>query len=117
VLGVERAGDLERAQPRAVWSVGGELLELVQRARGDDLSGAVDVRGGETVRGELREDLVLVAAAAVISPTEWPAPAATTPNASAGCGKSSSRDTMPAATSSDWATAVSRIVSASASVP
>ena len=56
-------------------------------------------------------------AAAVISPTLWPAVAPTTWNASAGCGKSSSAETRPAATSSGWATAVSRIASASAVVP
>ena len=39
------------------------------------------------------------------------------PKASDGCGNSSSRATRPAATSSGCATAVSRIVSASASVP
>ena len=56
-------------------------------------------------------------AAAVISPTLCPAAAPTTWKASAGWGKSSSALTSPAATSSGWATAVSRIVSASASVP
>ena len=58
-----------------------------------------------------------VPAAAVISPTLCPAAAPTAWNASEGCGKISSAATSPAATSSGWATAVSRIVSASASVP
>ena len=39
------------------------------------------------------------------------------PNASAGCGNSSSAATRPVATSSGWAIWVSRMVSASASVP
>ena len=56
-------------------------------------------------------------AAAVSSPTLCPATAPIRPNASAGCGNSSNAASRPAATSSGWATAVSRIVSASASVP
>ena len=56
-------------------------------------------------------------AAAVISPTEWPAATPMNGNASAGCGKSSSAANRPEATSRGWAMAVSRIVSASASVP
>ena len=56
-------------------------------------------------------------AAAVISPTEWPAATPMKGNASAGCGKSSSAASRPEATSSGWAIAVSRMVSASASVP
>ena len=56
-------------------------------------------------------------AAAVISPTEWPAATPMKGNASAGCGNSSSAASRPEATSSGWAMAVSRIVSASASVP
>ena len=55
--------------------------------------------------------------AAAISPTLWPATAPTCSNASAGCGKSSRAATRPVATSSGWAISVSRIVSASASVP
>jgi hypothetical protein len=58
-----------------------------------------------------------VPAAAVISPTLCPAVAPTAWNASDGCGKISSAETRPAATRSGWATAVSRIASASASVP
>ncbi len=56
-------------------------------------------------------------AAAASSPTLWPATAPIRPKASAGCGKSSSAASRPDATSSGCATAVSRIVSASASVP
>ena len=56
-------------------------------------------------------------AAAVSSPTLWPATAPMRANASVGCGKSSSAATRPVATSSGWAISVSRIVSASASVP
>ena len=51
------------------------------------------------------------------SPTLWPATAPILPKASAGCGKSSRAATRPEATSSGWAIGVSRIVSASASVP
>ena len=130
--------------------------ELLQRAGGDDLAGAVDVGRGQAVLARCAaEHLVGVAAedgghagrrdgarrrpspgrargpapsparrrctpapaAAVISPTLCPAPRRRRRNASAGCGKSSSGATRPAATSSGWATAVSRIVSASASVP
>ena len=58
-----------------------------------------------------------VPAAAVSSPTEWPATAPTWRKASAGCGKRARAAAMPEATSSGWAMAVSRIVSASASVP
>ena len=56
-------------------------------------------------------------AAAAISPTLWPATAPIRPKASAGCGNSERAASRPEATSSGWATAVSRIVSASASVP
>ena len=56
-------------------------------------------------------------AAAVISPTECPAATPMKGNASAGWGKSSSAASRPEATSSGWAIAVSRMVSASASVP
>ncbi len=56
-------------------------------------------------------------AAAVISPTECPAATPILGYASAGSGKSSAAASSPAATSSGWAIAVSRIVSASASVP
>ena len=56
-------------------------------------------------------------AAAAISPTLWPATAPIWAKASAGCGNSSSAATRPVATSSGWAIWVSRIVSASASVP
>ncbi len=56
-------------------------------------------------------------AAAVISPTLWPATAPILENASAGCGNSSSAATRPVATSSGWAIWVSRMVSASDSVP
>jgi hypothetical protein len=56
-------------------------------------------------------------AAAVSSPTLWPATAPIRPKASAGCGKSSRAASRPEATSSGCATAVSRIVSASASEP
>ena len=56
-------------------------------------------------------------AAAASSPTLWPATAPILPKASAGCGKSARAETRLDATSSGWATAVSRIVSASASVP
>ena len=43
VLGVEGAGHLQRAQARALGRVGGERCELLERPRGDDLAGAVDV--------------------------------------------------------------------------
>ena len=56
-------------------------------------------------------------AAAVSSPTLCPATAPIFENASAGCGKSSSAATRPVATSNGWAIWVSRMVSASASVP
>ena len=56
-------------------------------------------------------------AAATSSPTLCPATAPTCSNPSAGCGKSSSAASIPVATSSGWATCVSRMVSASASVP
>ena len=49
-------------------------------------------------------------AAAASSPTLWPATAPIWPNASAGCGNSSRAASRPEATSSGWATAVSRIV-------
>ena len=55
-------------------------------------------------------EMTPVPAAAVISPTLCPAAAPTAWNASDGCGKISSAATSPAATSSGWATAVSRIV-------
>ncbi len=55
--------------------------------------------------------------AAVSSPTLWPATAPILSNASAGCGKSSSAATSPVATSSGCAIWVSRMASASASVP
>ncbi|OPZ54693.1 MAG: hypothetical protein BWY91_01508 [bacterium ADurb.BinA028] len=58
-----------------------------------------------------------VPAAAVISPTECPAPTDTWVKASEGFGKSSSSAARPDATISGWAIAVSRIVSASDSVP
>ena len=56
-------------------------------------------------------------AAAASSPTLCPATAPIRLNASAGCGKSSRATSRPEATSSGWATAVSRIVSASDLVP
>ena len=56
-------------------------------------------------------------AAAVSSPTLWPATAPIRPIASPGCGKRESAATRPAPTSNGCAIAVSRIVSASASVP
>ena len=56
-------------------------------------------------------------AAAVSSPTLWPATAPICANASAGWGNSSRAATRPVATRSGWATWVSRIASASASVP
>ncbi len=55
--------------------------------------------------------------AAVSSPTLWPATAPIFENASAGCGNSSSAATSPVATRSGWAIWVSRMVSASDSVP
>ena len=56
-------------------------------------------------------------AAAVSSPTEWPATALTLPKASVGCGKMPRAATSPVATSSGCAISVARIASASASVP
>ena len=61
--------------------------------------------------------MVRAPAAAASSPTLCPATAPIWSNASAGCGNSSRAARSPVATSSGWATAVSRIVSASASVP
>ena len=55
--------------------------------------------------------------AAVISPTECPAPAPTWLKAAEGCGKMLSSETRPAPTMSGWAIAVSVIVSASDVVP
>jgi len=62
-------------------------------------------------------DSTPVAAAAVISPTLWPAATPVRRKPSAGLGKSWSATSSPDATSSGWAIAVSRMVSASASVP
>ena len=62
VLGVERAGDAERHQPGLGGRVGGEGLELLEGAGGDDLAGAVVVGGGEAVLVERGEHLVAVAA-------------------------------------------------------
>ena len=56
-------------------------------------------------------------AAAVSSPTLWPATAPICSKASLGCGNSSRAAIRPVATSSGWAIWVSRMVSASASVP
>ena len=62
VLGVERAGDLQRADPGLGRRVGREGGQLLHRAGGDDLAGAVDVGGGEAVPGEGFGDLGRVAA-------------------------------------------------------
>ncbi|KMP02566.1 hypothetical protein CIRG_10389 [Coccidioides immitis RMSCC 2394] len=62
VLGVEGAGDAERHQPGLGGRLGGEGLELLERARGDDLAGAVVVGGGETVLLDRGEDLLADAA-------------------------------------------------------
>ena len=62
-------------------------------------------------------DRTPTAPAAVISPTEWPAATPVRRNPSAGDGNSSRAVSIPAATRSGWAIAVSRMVSASASVP
>jgi len=62
VPGVERAGHLQRAQPRPGWRVGGERGQLLHSPGRDDLPGAVDVRGGQAVRLDRIEDLGLVAA-------------------------------------------------------
>ena len=48
-VGVERAGDLERDDAGPRRGGGGERGERVQRAGGDHLPGAVDVRRGEPV--------------------------------------------------------------------
>ena len=61
-LGVEGAGDAQRDQPGAGRRVGGERLELLGGARGDDLAGAVVVGGGQAVLVEGGQHLVAVAA-------------------------------------------------------
>ena len=62
VLGVERAGDLERAHAGPLGRVGGEGGELVEGAGDDDLAGAVHVGRGQAVLGGLGDDHVRVAA-------------------------------------------------------
>ncbi len=62
VLGVERAGDGQRDQPRLGRRVLGERGELLDGAGRDDLAGAVVVGGGQAVLLELGEHLVAVAA-------------------------------------------------------
>ena len=62
VLGVERAGDLQGTQPRALGRLRGEGVELLERAGGDDLAGAVLVGRGEPVLAESGEYVVPVAA-------------------------------------------------------
>ena len=62
VLGVERAGDLQRDHARLGRRGRGERGERVERAGRDHLPAAVDVRGHEPVLREQREDLVGVAA-------------------------------------------------------
>jgi hypothetical protein len=62
VRGVERARHRERAQPRPGGRVRGQRGQLRRGPGGDDLARAVDVRGGEAVRLEHGEHLVLLAA-------------------------------------------------------
>ena len=57
-----------------------------------------------------------LAAAVVISPTEWPAAASATAASPAGVGLSAESASSPEATRSGWATAVSLMVSALADV-
>ena len=52
------AGDRERPYPRASWRVGGQRVECVEAAGGDDLAGDVDVRRGQAVPVERGGDLV-----------------------------------------------------------
>ena len=61
--------------------------------------------------------ITCAAAAAVISPTLWPAPTATLEKDSPGFGKRLNSETRPEATISGWAIAVSLIVSSSLLVP
>ena len=61
VVGVERAGDAQLRQPCLGRRVGGEGLELLEGAGGDDLAGAVVVGGGQSVLVERGEHLVAVA--------------------------------------------------------
>ena len=58
VARVERAGDLQRDDPRAGGRLGLQLLERVEGAGDDDLAAAVEVRGLEAEFGEAREQLV-----------------------------------------------------------
>ena len=62
VLGVERAGDAQRHQPRLLRRLLGERRELLHRPGGDDLAGAVVVGGGQAVLVDGGEHLVAVAA-------------------------------------------------------
>ena len=62
VAGVEGAGDLQRDDARAGGRLGGERLQRVERAGGDELAAAVVVRGGEVELGEAGDDGCLVAA-------------------------------------------------------
>ena len=62
VHGVERAGDRQRDQPGPRGRVGREGGELLQRAAGHDLPGAVDVGGGEAVPVDGGEHVFLDAA-------------------------------------------------------
>ena len=155
VLGVERARDLQRSQPGLLRRVGRERRELLERARDDDLAGAVLVGGGEAVRLGLRDDLVAVAAedgghagggdgrrsghrlaaladehhrllggddAGADGGGDLADAVARSPRRSwsrrrTGAGTGSAARPGPAPTSSGWATAVSRIVSASLVVP
>ncbi|OLT54024.1 hypothetical protein BJF88_00645 [Cellulosimicrobium sp. CUA-896] len=150
---VERAGDLERHDPRLRRRVLGEHREVLVRTRGDDLATAVDVRGPQPGGLDRGEDLVRGAAhdgahaararrgglrhgarpvghetdapassstpataAAASSPTECPAVTSTT-SAASRSPRTARSATSEDATMSGWATAVSRIVSASDVVP
>ena len=62
VLGVERSGDRQRHDAGLGRRFGLEVLELLERARGDDLAGAVHVGGGEALGLEVGDDLALLAA-------------------------------------------------------
>ncbi len=62
VLGVERARDGERDEPGLGGRVGGERLELLDGAGGDDLARSVVVGRGEALASERCEHLVTVTA-------------------------------------------------------
>ena len=155
VLGVERAGDAQRDQPGLGGRLRGERLELLERAGGDDLAGAVVVGGGQAVlvegrraprrgrrrgRRSCRSGSTADASAIALPRSRTSTIACSAVIAPDGAGRGRARRrcarrrrrprrrrrlgreqpravTRPVATSSGWAIWVSRMVSASASVP